>query len=57
MKGWTDFTIIYEGAELLPYLDSIVTMQDIDSGDDISMTVVQLPNGDDYRYIIIIQFL
>lgn len=54
MKGWTDFTIIYEGAELLPYLDSIVTMQDIDSGDDISMTVVQLPNGDDYRYMIII---
>lgn len=49
MKGWTDFTIIYEGAELLPYLDSIVTMQDIDSGDDISINVVQLPNGNDYR--------
>ncbi|CAH0720015.1 unnamed protein product, partial [Brenthis ino] len=48
-KGWTDFTIIYEGAELLPYLDSIITMEDIDSGDHILINVVQLPDGNDYR--------
>lgn len=51
IKGWTDFTIIYEGAELLPYLDSIITMEDIVSGDHILINVVQLPDGNDYRYI------
>ncbi|XP_013138195.1 PREDICTED: glutamate receptor ionotropic, kainate 2-like [Papilio polytes] len=49
MKGWTDFTIIYEGSELLPFLDNILTMQNLVTDDNILMTVVQLPEGDDYR--------
>ncbi|XP_041979927.1 glutamate receptor ionotropic, kainate 3-like isoform X2 [Aricia agestis] len=49
IKGWTEYTVIYEGAELLPYLDSILALQNIDSGPKILMTVVQLPNSDDYR--------
>lgn len=43
MKGWTEFTIIYEGSELLPYLDAILNTP------DLVMTVVQLPDGDDFR--------
>lgn len=50
MKGWTDFTIIYEGSEHLPNLDSVLAIQDLISGEDISMTVVQLPDSDDFRY-------
>ncbi|XP_013173425.1 PREDICTED: glutamate receptor ionotropic, kainate 2-like [Papilio xuthus] len=49
MKGWTDFTIIYEGAELLPFLNNILTMQNLVTDENILMTVVQLPEGDDYR--------
>ncbi|KPJ19820.1 Glutamate receptor, ionotropic kainate 2 [Papilio machaon] len=49
MKGWTDFTIIYEGAELLPFLNNILTMQNLVTDENIRMTVVQLPDGDDYR--------
>ncbi|XP_026489807.2 glutamate receptor ionotropic, kainate 2-like [Vanessa tameamea] len=49
MKSWTDFTIIYEGSEHLAVLDGIVTIQDLDSEEDILMTIVQLPDGDDYR--------
>ncbi|KAI5645987.1 ligand-gated ion channel domain-containing protein [Phthorimaea operculella] len=53
-KGWEEFTIIYEGAETLPFLDNILNMQDIVSGDRIKITVVQLPEtapsgDDDYR--------
>lgn len=50
MKGWTDFTIIYEGSEHLPNLDSVFAIQDLISGEDVSMTVVQLPDSDDFRY-------
>ncbi|XP_059057484.1 glutamate receptor ionotropic, kainate 3-like isoform X2 [Achroia grisella] len=49
MKGWKEFTIIYEGAELLSFLDNILTMQDLESGEHVLMQVVQLPDGDDYR--------
>ncbi|XP_045498949.1 glutamate receptor ionotropic, kainate 2-like [Colias croceus] len=49
MKGWTDFTIIYEGAELLPFLDNILNMEDLDSQEHIVISVVQLPDGDDFR--------
>ncbi|KAJ0183282.1 hypothetical protein K1T71_001258 [Dendrolimus kikuchii] len=49
LKGWVDFTIIYEGAELLPFLDSILTMQDLKSDKKMFINVVQLPDGDDYR--------
>ncbi|XP_045449718.1 glutamate receptor ionotropic, kainate 2-like [Melitaea cinxia] len=49
MKGWTDFTIIYEGSEHLPNLDSVFAIQDLISGEDVSMTVVQLPDSDDFR--------
>ncbi|XP_049872847.1 glutamate receptor ionotropic, kainate 2-like isoform X2 [Pectinophora gossypiella] len=48
-KGWDEFTIIYEGAELLPFFDNILNMQDLDSGDRIVLNVVQLPEGDDFR--------
>lgn len=43
MKGWTEFTIIYQGFELLPYLDVILNTP------NLVMTVVQLPDGDDFR--------
>ncbi|XP_053605086.1 uncharacterized protein LOC128672163 [Plodia interpunctella] len=49
IKSWTEFTIIYEGTELLPFLDNILTMQDLESGDHIVINVVQLPDGDDFR--------
>lgn len=49
LKGWTEFTIIYEGAELLPFLDNIFNMQDIDSGEKMYINVMQLPETDDYR--------
>lgn len=52
MKDWTDFTIIYEGAELLPFLENILGMQDLDSGEKILINFVQLPAGDDYRWVI-----
>ncbi|CAH2047181.1 unnamed protein product, partial [Iphiclides podalirius] len=48
-KGWTDFTIIYEGAELLPFLDNILTMQNLITDESIIMNVVQLPDSNDYR--------
>ena len=51
MKGWTDFTIIYEGAELLPFFDNILSMQDLDTGQKILINIVQLPEGDDYRQV------
>ncbi|CAH2982565.1 unnamed protein product [Chilo suppressalis] len=50
VKGWTEFTIIYEGSELLPLLDGIFNLEDLDSGDHVIITVVQLPDGDDYRH-------
>ncbi|XP_030025495.2 glutamate receptor ionotropic, kainate 3 isoform X3 [Manduca sexta] len=50
MKSWTEFTIIYEGAELLPFLDNIITMQNTNSGEKILMNLVQLPDGDDFRF-------
>lgn len=50
VKDWKEFTIIYEGAELLPFLDNILTMQDLESGQKILINVVQLADGDDYRY-------
>ncbi|KOB77222.1 Ionotropic glutamate receptor, partial [Operophtera brumata] len=37
MKGWTEFTIIYEGAELLPFLENLLSIQDLDSGGRISL--------------------
>lgn len=49
LKGWTDFTIIYEGAELLPFFDNILQMQDLDTGQKILINIVQLPEGDDFR--------
>ncbi|XP_037969552.2 glutamate receptor ionotropic, kainate 3 isoform X1 [Plutella xylostella] len=49
MKGWSEFTIIYEGAEILPFLTNVLTIQDLDSDDDILMNVVQLPDNDDFR--------
>lgn len=49
MKGWTEFTIIYEGAELLPFLDNILNLQSLESDDSIMMNVVQLPDSDDFR--------
>ncbi|CAK1555309.1 unnamed protein product [Leptosia nina] len=49
MKGWTDFTIIYEGAELLPFFDNILNIEDLDSKEHIVINVVQLPSGDDFR--------
>ncbi|KAJ8723326.1 hypothetical protein PYW08_003238 [Mythimna loreyi] len=49
LKGWTEFTIIYEGAELLPFFDNILSMQDLDTGQKISINIVQLPDGDDFR--------
>ncbi|XP_075975529.1 glutamate receptor ionotropic, kainate 2-like [Anticarsia gemmatalis] len=49
LQGWTEFTIIYDGAELLPFLDNIFNMQDIDSEDKILMNIVQLPDGEDFR--------
>ncbi|XP_068617321.1 glutamate receptor ionotropic, kainate 2-like [Battus philenor] len=48
-KGWTDFTIIYEGAELLPFSDNILTMQDLITDENIHMSVVQLSDSGDYR--------
>lgn len=49
MKGWTEFTIIYEGAELLPFVENLLSIQDLDSGEKILINVVQLPDGDDFR--------
>ncbi|CAG5028258.1 unnamed protein product [Parnassius apollo] len=49
IKGWTDFTIIYEGAELLPFLDTILTMQNVITEENFKINVVQLTDGDDYR--------
>ncbi|CAH0586967.1 unnamed protein product [Chrysodeixis includens] len=49
LKGWTEFTIIYEGAELLPFLDNILSMQDLDTGQKILINIAQLPEGDDFR--------
>ncbi|XP_034829301.1 glutamate receptor ionotropic, kainate 2-like [Maniola hyperantus] len=49
MKGWKEFTIIYEGAEHLPFLDSIISMHELDSEVKMLITVVQLPEGDDFR--------
>lgn len=51
-KGWEEFTIIYEGAELLPSLDKILNMQDLESEEVIMMNVVQLPDSEDYRLVI-----
>ncbi|XP_063534435.1 glutamate receptor ionotropic, kainate 2-like isoform X1 [Cydia strobilella] len=48
-KGWEEFTIIYEGAELLPFFDAIFALQDLEAGNEVLMTVVQLPDGDDFR--------
>ncbi|KAH9630498.1 hypothetical protein HF086_000711 [Spodoptera exigua] len=49
LKGWTDFTLIYEGPELLPFFDNILQMQDLDMGQKILINIVQLPEGDDFR--------
>nr|XP_037875496.1 glutamate receptor ionotropic, kainate 2 isoform X2 [Bombyx mori] len=49
MKDWKEFTIIYEGSELLPFLENIFTMQDLNKRQKILMNVVQLPDGDDFR--------
>ncbi|XP_063826752.1 glutamate receptor ionotropic, kainate 2-like isoform X1 [Ostrinia nubilalis] len=49
MKGWEEFTIIYEGAELLPYLGNVLDIEDLVAGDHILINVVQLPDGDDFR--------
>ncbi|VVD05444.1 unnamed protein product [Leptidea sinapis] len=49
MKGWNEFTIIYEGAEFLPFLDNILNMEDIDADEHILISVIQLPDGEDFR--------
>ncbi|KAL4716078.1 hypothetical protein ACJJTC_013855 [Scirpophaga incertulas] len=49
MKGWTEFTIVYEGAELLYFLNNILSFEDFDQGEHVVMNFVQLPDGDDYR--------
>lgn len=49
MKGWTEFTIIYEGAELLPFVENLLSIQDLDSGEKVLINVVQLPDGGDFR--------
>ncbi|CAH2241761.1 jg16325 [Pararge aegeria aegeria] len=49
MKSWKEFTIIYEGSEHLPFLDNIISMQELDSEEKMLITVVQLPDGDDFR--------
>lgn len=51
MKGWEEFTIIYESSELLPYLGNVLGIEDLIAGDHILINVVQLPDGDDFRYI------
>lgn len=50
IKGWKEFTVIYEGAEHLPFLDLIISMHDLDPEEKMLITVVQLPDGDDFRY-------
>ncbi|CAG9562718.1 unnamed protein product [Danaus chrysippus] len=49
MKGWTEFTIIYEGSELLPFLNNVVSIEDLGSGEEVSIKFIQLPDDDDYR--------
>ncbi|XP_013190560.2 glutamate receptor ionotropic, kainate 2-like [Amyelois transitella] len=49
IKDWAEFTIIYEGTELLPFLVNILTMQDLESRDRVVINVVQLPEGDEFR--------
>nr|XP_032516938.1 glutamate receptor ionotropic, kainate 2 [Danaus plexippus plexippus] len=49
MKGWTEFTIIYEGAELLSFLNNIVSIEDLGSGEEVSIKFIQLPGDADYR--------
>ncbi|XP_050679068.1 glutamate receptor ionotropic, kainate 3-like isoform X2 [Leptidea sinapis] len=49
MKGWNEFTIIYEGAEFLPFLDNILNIEDIDADEHILISVIQLPDGEDFR--------
>ncbi|KAL0830572.1 hypothetical protein ABMA28_002724 [Loxostege sticticalis] len=49
MKGWEEFTIIYESSELLPYLGNVLGIEDLIAGDHILINVVQLPDGDDFR--------
>ncbi|KAI8421749.1 hypothetical protein MSG28_009715 [Choristoneura fumiferana] len=48
-KGWEEFTLIYEGTELLPFFDSILALQDLETDKDILKTIVQLPDDADYR--------
>lgn len=48
-KGWEEFTLIYEGAELLPFIDSILALQDLETEKDVLKTIVQLPDDGDYR--------
>lgn len=50
MKGWEEFTIIYEGSELLPFLGNVFAVEDLIAGDHILISVVQLPDGEDFRY-------
>lgn len=57
MKGWTEFTIIYEGAELLAFVENLLSIQDLDSGEKILINVVQLPDGDDFRSVFCIIYL
>ncbi|XP_023937960.2 glutamate receptor ionotropic, kainate 2-like [Bicyclus anynana] len=49
IKAWDEFTIIYEGSEHLPFIDNIISLQELDSEVKMVILVVQLPDGDDYR--------
>lgn len=49
-KDWKEFTLIYEGAEYLPFFDNILTMEDMED-EHVVINVIQLPDGDDYRCV------
>ncbi|XP_022115207.2 glutamate receptor ionotropic, kainate 2 [Pieris rapae] len=50
VKDWKDFTIIYDGAEFLPFVDSILNIEELDAQEHIVIKLVQLAAGDDFRY-------